>query len=193
MEIFLTDPLVFQHLRKIDIQYTNYAGESDRFVWEISDSKNTTFEHVAISINQMDVYSPDNLCDFPKRITDACLTKYSKKINSFYLSCKSIHTVPIQLMEMENTLCNLIRIQISSPTSVDLDSFLSLSPRLESLELEHADIKVRDELYTSNRFGLQSFKVNDAKITSNVLRFLSFHCRDQYTATLQHPGASLST
>ncbi|KAI9028159.1 hypothetical protein CLU79DRAFT_553993 [Phycomyces nitens] len=178
MAILFKDHLVFQHLKNLDIRYTNYAGRSDRFLCEISDSKNTTFEHVAISINQMDDYSPNNLCDFPKRITEACLTKYSKKIKSFYLCCKSIHTVPIQLIEMENTLCNLVKLEINSPVFVELDTFLSSAPRLKSLELFYTTVQVKDELYTSKRFGLQAFRVNDAKITSKVLRFLSFHCRD---------------
>ncbi|KAI9016395.1 hypothetical protein CLU79DRAFT_837690 [Phycomyces nitens] len=131
-----------------------------------------TLDRVAISIDQGDTYSPDNLCDFPKRIMEACLTRYSKTINSFSLSCKPLHTVPIQLIEMENIICNLVELVINSPVSVELDTFLSLSPRLKSLELFHTDIKVRDNFYTSKRFGLQEFRVNNAKITSDVLRFL---------------------
>ncbi|KAI9028105.1 hypothetical protein CLU79DRAFT_832518 [Phycomyces nitens] len=178
MAIFFKDPLVFQHLKNLDIRYSKHFGEEDKFAWEISDSRNTMVDRVVVSINQTGDHSPNDLCDVPKRITDACLTKYSKKIKSFYLSCKSIHTVPIQLIEMENTLCNLVELTIKSPVSVELDTFLFLAPRLESLELEHSDIQIKDELYTSKRFGLQSFKVKDAKITSDVLRFLSFHCRD---------------
>ncbi|KAI9028098.1 hypothetical protein CLU79DRAFT_551573 [Phycomyces nitens] len=178
MAILFKDPLVFQHLKNLDIRYYNYVGEEDKFAWKISDSKNTMINRVVVSINQTGAYSPNNLCDVPKRITDACLTKYSKSIRSFHLSCKSMHTVPIQLIEMENTLCNLVKLEINSPVSVELDTFLCIAPRLKSLQLEHADIQIKDELYTSKRFRLQSFKVKDAKITSDVLRFLSFHCRD---------------
>ncbi|KAI9025301.1 hypothetical protein CLU79DRAFT_833950 [Phycomyces nitens] len=177
MAIFFKDPLVFQHLKNLDIRYSNRLGEEDKFAWKISDSRNTMIDRVVVSINQADAYSPDNLRNFPKRIADACLTKYSKNIKSFSLSCKSIYTVPIQLTEMENTLCNLVDLVIKSSVSVELDTFLSSAPRLKSLELKHADIQIKDELYTSKRFRLQSFKANDAKITSDVLRFLSFHCR----------------
>ncbi|KAI9028104.1 hypothetical protein CLU79DRAFT_551845 [Phycomyces nitens] len=178
MAIFFKDPLVFQHLKKLDIRYYNYVGKADRLLWEISDSKNTMIDRVVVSFNQTGAYSLNNLCDVPKRITYACLTKYSKSIKSFHLSCKSMYTVPIQLIEMENALCNLVDLVIKNPISVELDTFLFLAPRLGSLELEHADIQIKDELYTSKRFGLQTFKVKDAKITSDVLRFLSFHCRD---------------
>ncbi|KAI9028177.1 hypothetical protein CLU79DRAFT_885063 [Phycomyces nitens] len=85
---------------------------------------------------------------------------------------------------METTLWNLSELRIGGSTSVELDTFLSWAPRLKALSLYNSDIKIRDELYTSKRFGLQSLELCRAEITSDVLRFLSFHCRDLSTLFL---------
>ncbi|KAI9032572.1 hypothetical protein CLU79DRAFT_841876 [Phycomyces nitens] len=90
------------------------------------------------------------------------------------------------LTGIENSLCNLVKVNINIPTIADIDTFLRAAPRLKSLKLLQADIKVKDDLYNSERFELQSFDLSHSTITSDVLRFLSFHCRNFDTLNMNY-------
>ncbi|KAI9032560.1 hypothetical protein CLU79DRAFT_726915 [Phycomyces nitens] len=85
---------------------------------------------------------------------------------------------------MENSLCNLVKLDINIPIVADIDTFLRAAPRLKYLQLKYSDIKVKKELYNSERFELQSFVLYISTITSDVIRFLSFHCRKLDTLSL---------
>ncbi|KAI9028076.1 hypothetical protein CLU79DRAFT_832492 [Phycomyces nitens] len=175
--MLLKDSFVFQYLTELYIRYPDFTGEEDILFWDIPNFENIPLKRATIYIRPMDPHSPDNHCDFCKRITESYLTKFSKTIELFNLCCESIHTVPVQLVKMENTLYNLVKLYTNIPISADIDSLLCAAPRLKTIVLFDADIKVRDELYTPKRFDLQSFTLYSGNITSDVLRFLSFHCR----------------
>ncbi|KAI9028106.1 hypothetical protein CLU79DRAFT_551936 [Phycomyces nitens] len=175
--LFDNAPPSFQHLTKLDLTNSHCNDDEEILFRDITNFDNVPLKQVSISIDSSNDSYPDNVFDVSKRIIEACLTKYSKTIESFYLQYQSINAVPMQSMEMETTLCNLVKLDIDMPISIDLDAFLCTAPRLKSLVLYDADIKVRDKLYTSKRFGLESLALFGGKITSDVLRFLSFHCR----------------
>ncbi|KAI9014590.1 hypothetical protein CLU79DRAFT_890096 [Phycomyces nitens] len=178
VSLFQQVPLPFQHLTKLNVNYRNWTGKDHLLFWDIIHFHNMPLKHVSVDINvPYGTTSPNNLCDIPKHITEVCLAEFSKTIESFYLRCPSTFSVPIDLAEIKNSLNNLVELNIFPSTSVEIDTLLCATPRLRTIELGNSDITIKDKLYNSNRFGLQTFKLWRADITSDVLRFLSFHCR----------------
>ncbi|KAI9028158.1 hypothetical protein CLU79DRAFT_885047 [Phycomyces nitens] len=167
----------FQHLTKVDLTNSHCNDNEEILFMDITNFDNVPLKHVSISINSKIGSHPDNVFNVSKRIVDACMTKYAKTIESVYIDYQSINTVPIQFIEVETTLCKLVKLDINIPMSVELDTLFCAAPHLKILVLYGADIKIKDELYTSKRFGLQSLRLFSGKSTSDVLRFLSFHCR----------------
>ncbi|KAI9032544.1 hypothetical protein CLU79DRAFT_841859 [Phycomyces nitens] len=185
MALFRQVPVSFQHLENLKIKYFHVIEEREFFLADKINFHDTPLKHISIVISVPYVaYSPDNLCDVPKNIAETCLAKLSKTIKSFQLKYPNPHTTPLHLMGMENNLCNLVKLGISISVFADIDTLFRAAPRLRYLELAYADIKVKDELYNSERFKLRSFGLTNSTITSDVLQFLSFHCRNLDTLSL---------
>ncbi|KAI9023627.1 hypothetical protein CLU79DRAFT_834859 [Phycomyces nitens] len=178
IKLFQQVPLPFQHLTKLEIGYRRWTGRDPLLFWDIMHFHNMPLKHISVYIYGLyTTYHADNPCDVAKNIVKHCFPCFFKNIESFSLKCLNTHSTPIDLTEIKYRLCNLVKLAIETPTLFEIDTLLCAAPRLKSLELQHTDIKVKDKLYNSQRFELQSFRVNDAKITSDVLRFLSFHCK----------------
>ncbi|KAI9032585.1 hypothetical protein CLU79DRAFT_883149 [Phycomyces nitens] len=185
MALFQQVPVSFQHLKKLQLEYSHCMDEEELLFMDKINFHEMPLKHLWIYISiPYDTYFPDNLCNAHKNIAETFLEKCSKTIESLDLNCNIKHATPINLTGMENSLCNLVKVNIDIPTVADIDTFLRAAPRLKYLELAYADIKVKDEFYNSERFELQSFDLSNSTITSNVLRFLSFHCRSLDTLTL---------
>ncbi|KAI9032573.1 hypothetical protein CLU79DRAFT_152959 [Phycomyces nitens] len=177
--LFQQVPVSFQHLENLNLHYLHKVDEGELFFKDKTNFHDTPLKHIRINVLlPYYVYHAGNLCDVPKNIAEIFLEKCSNTIRSFHLNCLGMYTTPINLMEMKNSLFNLVELDIATPTSAEIDTLLRIAPRLKSLSLGHAQIKVKDELYNSERFGLQSIKIKASTTTSDVLRFLSFHCRD---------------
>ncbi|KAI9032571.1 hypothetical protein CLU79DRAFT_714880 [Phycomyces nitens] len=91
--------------------------------------------------------SPANLCDASKIITETCLERCSKTIESLNLKCESDYAPRINLMGMENGLYNLVKLDINIPTVADIDTLLRAAPRLKYLQLKYSDIKATQQLH----------------------------------------------
>ncbi|KAI9032563.1 hypothetical protein CLU79DRAFT_152713 [Phycomyces nitens] len=176
-------PVSIQHER-FNLKYShNIEREELLFIDKIC-FHDAPLKNLSIDVLVRYDFSPDNLCDASKIIAETFLERCSKTIKSLNLKCDSRYATPINLTGMENSLCNLVKVKMSARTVADIDTFLRAAPRLKYLQLECSTIKIRKQLYNSERFELQSFDLRRSKITSNVLRFLSFHCRKLDTLSL---------
>ncbi|KAI9032575.1 hypothetical protein CLU79DRAFT_883140 [Phycomyces nitens] len=178
MALFQQAPISFKRLTKLKFQYSHDIEGGNLFFMNKINFHDMPLKHIWVDISASDITSFDNLYDTPKKIAETCLEKCSKTIESLHFRCNDENITPINLTGMENSLCNLVKVNMSVRTVADIDTFLRAAPRLKSFRLAYGDIKVKDELYNSERFELQSFDLRRSKITSDVLRFLSFHCKN---------------
>ncbi|KAI9032555.1 hypothetical protein CLU79DRAFT_152442 [Phycomyces nitens] len=187
MALFQQVPVSFRRLTKLKFQYFHEIEGGELLFIDKINFHDIPLKHIWIDISTQHITSsPDNLYDAPKNIAETCLEKCSKTIESFHLKCNNKYAATIYLTGIENSLCNLIEVNINIPTIADIDTLLRAAPRLKSLELVQSDIKVKDDLYNSERFELQSFDLSHSTITSDVLRFLSFHCRNFDTLNMNY-------
>ncbi|KAI9032562.1 hypothetical protein CLU79DRAFT_152665 [Phycomyces nitens] len=186
MTLFQQVPASFQHLESFNLKYSQNIERKKLIFMDKICFHDAPLKHVSIDVLVRYGASPDNLCDTSKIIAETFLERCSKTIESLNLKCDSRYATPINLTGIENSLCNLVKVNMSVRTVADIDTFLRAAPRLKYLQLECSNIKIRKQLYNSERFELQSFDLRRSKITSNVLRFLSFHCRKLDTLNLNY-------
>ncbi|KAI9009406.1 hypothetical protein CLU79DRAFT_839931 [Phycomyces nitens] len=177
--LFQQVPLPFQRLKTLNFEYRNWGGKNSLLFWDITQFPNVPLKNLRVMLDMQSYTTPPyDPRHVPKHIAEVCLAAFSKTIKVFHLPCPYIDSTTINLSEIKDNLYNLVDLRIVSSTFVEMDTLLCAAPRLKSLQLSNSDITIKDELYTSNRFGLQKLMIFFAKITSDVLRFLSFHCRD---------------
>ncbi|KAI9032574.1 hypothetical protein CLU79DRAFT_830418 [Phycomyces nitens] len=184
MTLFQQVPVSFQHLESLNLKYCHNIEREELLIIDKICFHDAPLKHLSIDVSVRYGSSPDNLCDASKIIVETFLESCSKTIESLNLKCAIDYGIPINLTWMENNLCKLVKVEINIPTVVDIDAFLRAAPRLKYLQLKYSDIKVKKQLYNSERFELQSFDLSYSTITSDVLRFLSFHCRNLNTLSL---------
>ncbi|KAI9023612.1 hypothetical protein CLU79DRAFT_887078 [Phycomyces nitens] len=183
--LFQQVPLPFQHLTKLNVTYCRWTEKDYIPFLDITHFHNVPLKDLSVTINFPYRTLPENPCYVSKHITKVCLAEFSKTIESYHLRCPNTFTVPIDLAEIKDSFYNLVELKITHTTSVEIDTLLCAAPRLRTVHLESSDIKLKGGLYTSNRFGLQMLRLWQAELTSDVLRFLSFHCRSLDELDLQ--------
>ncbi|KAI9032586.1 hypothetical protein CLU79DRAFT_830430 [Phycomyces nitens] len=185
--LFQQVPISFRRLTRLRIRYPRNIEGGNLLFMNMINFHDMPLKYIFIVLSGPDINSsPANLYDAPKMIAETFLAKCSKTIESLYFGCNNANVPPVNLTGMENSLCNLVNVNMIVPIVADIDTFLRAAPRLKSLRLAYGDIKVKDELYKSERFELQSFDLFGTIITSDVLRFLSFHCRNLNRMVLAH-------
>ncbi|KAI9032630.1 hypothetical protein CLU79DRAFT_155055 [Phycomyces nitens] len=184
MALFQQVPISFKRLTKLKCIYSSDNKGGNLFFMDKINFHDAPLKHIRIITSLTSGPFADYLCAASNTIVETILERCSKTIESIDQTCNRNHTTTITLTGMENSLCNLVKLDLSIFTVADIDTFLRAAPRLKYLKLLSADIKVKDEFYNSERFELQSFGLRHSTITSDVLRFLSFHCRKLDTLSL---------
>ncbi|KAL0091421.1 hypothetical protein J3Q64DRAFT_1723564 [Phycomyces blakesleeanus] len=172
----------FQHLKTVNIGNYNCPRKEYLLFWDMIAPCQIPLKNISLIARKLSntSYSSEELEGLSIDIMKLCLQQFSNTLESVSIEYDYNDAIPIDLNEIVGTTCNLVHLKLDTAlVSFKLDLLLDKTPCLKSLGLKKAHVEI-DSITFSNpkRHALQSLKIFRSQIVSDVLRYLSFHCRE---------------
>ncbi|KAL0088004.1 hypothetical protein F4703DRAFT_1843627 [Phycomyces blakesleeanus] len=185
VSFFTQIPHPFQHLRTLNIGINDFQRREYLLLWDIIATCQISLKNISIMSCKLNKdsyfsYSSEEFGSLNLDIMKLFWRQFSKTLESFSIDYDYRDVIPIDIMEIAGTTCNLVHLKLDTAlVSFKLDLFLGKTPSLKSLDLGKSHVEI-DSITFSNpkRHALQSLKIFRSQIVSDVLRYLSFHCRE---------------
>ncbi|KAL0081045.1 hypothetical protein J3Q64DRAFT_1701562 [Phycomyces blakesleeanus] len=182
----LTHP--FQHLKALYLGDKNYLPKEYLLYYDMINCFKPPLERIYIYIFQRNLFGnlSKPLSALNKLFRYMCSSRLSGSLKDLCVLCPEVLIITTLLIKRKDTFYNLVHLKLSCPFQpFNLDDLLDKRNFLKTLDLRFAKIEINPKaLKRTKRRSLQSFTATRSEITSDVLRYLSFQCRDLNTLYL---------